>query len=239
MSRQSWSIGVLCFNEAGTLRQVVTEAHARMLALAGDFEIIVVDDGSTDGSGGIATELGQELSGVKPILHEKNKGIGEALHTFYGNASKELVMMIPGDGQFDLNELMNVGQVPAHTLVSFYRKVNTTYSLYRNVLSLFNKKLNEWLTGLNLKDVNWVKIYRLEDLKLIPIELRSSLLESEIVAKLSYLGIRVREIESKYLPRTHGVSKGSSWKIVRKALKDTVLLAGIMQRFRKENKKLF
>lgn len=235
MKQQSWSIGVLCYNEAGTLRQVVTEACARLKELTDDFEIIIVDDGSTDGSRVIASELGQEMENVKPILHAKNKGIGEALHTFYGNASKELVMMIPGDGQFDLNELRAVGLVPQNTLVSFYRKVNTTYSLYRNVLSLFNKKLNEWMTGLNLKDVNWVKIYRLEDLRRVPIELRSSLLESEIVAKLTYLGVEVREMESKYLPRTHGVSKGSSWKIVRKALKDTILLAGIMKRFRQQH----
>lgn len=237
MKKQSWSIGVLCFNEAGTLRKVVTEAHALMRELAADFEIVVVDDGSTDGSREIATALGQEFAEVKPLLHEKNKGIGEALHTFYGHATKELVMMIPGDGQFDLNELYEVGEIAPRTLVSFYRKVNTTYSLYRNVLSLFNKKLNEWMTGLNLKDVNWVKIYRLADLRSIDIELRSSLLESEIVAKLTYLGVQVREIESKYLPRTHGVSKGSSWKIVRKALKDTLLLAGIMQRFRRQQKK--
>lgn len=237
MTRQSWSIGVLCYNEAGTLRQVVTEAVHLMRELSDDVEIIIVDDGSTDGSRAIALALGQEFPEVNPLLHERNKGIGEALHTFYSNASKELVMMIPGDGQFDLNELKSVGEVPARTIVSFYRKVNTTYSLYRNVLSLFNKKLNEWLTGLNLKDVNWVKIYRLEDLRSVAIELRSSLLESEIVAKLTYLGVRVRELESKYLPRTHGVSKGSSWKIVRKALQDTVLLAGIMQRFRKQHKK--
>jgi hypothetical protein len=104
------------------------------------------------------------------------------------------------------------------------------------VLSLVNKKLNGICLGITWKDVNWTKIYKRKDIKALNLELTSSLIESEICAKLLYQKKRVIEAESKYLPRTYGESKGSSMKIIKKALKDTLILIQIMNRFRKQAK---
>ena len=86
--------------------------------------------------------------------------------------------------------------------------------------------------GITLKDVNWTKVYKKKDLDQLDLQLTSSLVESEICAKLLFLGKKVNEVESKYLPRTHGQSKGASAAIVKKALNDTWALISIMRKFK-------
>jgi len=108
--------------------------------------------------------------------------------------------------------------------------------LFRNILTLINKKINAVFLGLKLKDVNWVKIYKKQDLEQLNLEIRSSLVESEISAKLFFLGRKIIEIESKYLPRMFGQSKGASWAILKKAIFDTLLLVRVIGKFRRQQK---
>ena len=232
---QTWSVGVLCYNEAETLEKVVAHLRTVLQQLTDTFEIIIVDDYSTDGSRDIALEIQNMYPEVKTILHEVNKGIGGGLRTIYTNTRYENVAMIPGDGQFDTNEYLPFKEIPPDTFISFYRKENTSYNLFRNILSLFNKKLNKVFIGISLKDVNWTKIYKKKDLDTLDLQLKSSLVESEICAKLLFLGKKVVEVESKYLPRVYGVSKGASFAIIKKALRDTWTLILIMQKFKKNN----
>jgi len=159
------------------------------------------------------------------------------LRSIYENTRYENIAFIPGDGQFDVTEYLPYAEVQPGYFVSFYRKENTSYSVFRNILSLFNKKLNKIFIGIDLRDVNWTKIYKKADIDQLDLQLTSSLIESEICAKLLFLGKKVIEVESKYLPRTYGQSKGSSFAIIKKALNDTLVLISIMRKFRKGRKK--
>jgi glycosyltransferase involved in cell wall biosynthesis len=234
---QTWSVGVLCYNEAGSLEQVVRQLREIMQKITSTFEIVIVDDCSTDGSGEIAKKLATLFPDVKAVFHPQNKGIGGALRSVYEHCVYENIAFIPGDGQFDVTEYLPYADVPEGYFVSFYRKENTSYSIFRNILSLFNKELNKVFIGIDLRDVNWTKIYKKADIDQLDLQLTSSLIESEVCAKLLFLGKKVIEVESKYLPRTYGQSKGSSFAIVKKALKDTWVLVSIMRKFRKGRKK--
>ncbi len=234
---QTWSVGVLCYNEAGSLEHVVGQLREVMRQITNTFEIVIVDDCSTDGSGAIAEKLALQYPEVRLVAHETNKGIGGALKSIYDNSKYENIAFIPGDGQFDVTEYLPYADVPAGHFISFYRKENTSYSVFRNILSLFNKKLNKIFIGIDLRDVNWTKIYKKADIDRLDLQLTSSLIESEICAKLMFLGVKVIEVESKYLPRTYGESKGSSFAIVKKALKDTRVLISIMRKFRRDRSK--
>ncbi len=103
----------------------------------------------------------------------------------------------------------------------------------RNALSQANKVINRVFNGFYLLDVNWVKIYKREELLKLNLELESSLVESEICAKLIFKKQKPVEIISKYLSRTSGESKGASGKIVLQAIKDTYQLYKVLRRFRK------
>src|SRR5687767_10139345 len=103
---QSWSAGILCYNEAGTIQQVVADTVRVVGEISGgNFEVIVVDDCSTDNSRALVEAILPQYPNVKLVHHEVNKGIGGALRSIYYNAEKENVIAICGDGQFDLEEL--------------------------------------------------------------------------------------------------------------------------------------
>ena len=229
---QTWSIGVLCYNEAGTLPGVVSQLLDVLPQLTNTFEVIIVDDCSTDRSQEIALKLQQDNAAVRVILHKANRGIGGVLRTIYSIAQYENIGIVPGDGQFDAAEYLPFKEIPANSFVSFYRKENASYSTFRTILSLVNRKLNEFTVGMKLKDVNWTKIYKSKDLNALSLELTSSLIESEICAKLLFTGSRVIEVESKYLPRLYGKSKGASCATLIRALNDTWTLVRLMRSFK-------
>lgn len=240
IAKQSWSLVVLCYNEAGTIKSVIDKCQVILKEISiGDGEIVVVNDGSSDNSDAIIRELlkDRKYSNVKYCPHDGNKGIGQALRTGYGNATGENVVPVPGDGQFDLKELIPYKNVADKSFVSFYRVENTTYTLTRNILSWVNQMLNKFFIGMTLKDVNWVKAYKTTIIQNLNLEIQSSLMESEICSKMIYLGHKPIEVKSKYLPREAGESKGASFKIVKQAILDIFRLIFVMRRFKKELKK--
>lgn len=236
-AQQSWSIIILCYNEVGNIATVlhtVSQLLPQLSTSAG--ELIVVNDGSTDGSHEQIVQFMQAhpMVPVHYIHHPQNLGIGAALHQGYAQAQAENVVMIPGDGQFDVQELLPYKNLPPQTIVAFYRVENMTYTLTRNILSWFNSWLNRLFLGLTLKDVNWVKAYKTAAVQNLSLEVKSSLVESEICSKLLYLKHKAIEVESKYWPRQTGSSKGASWAIVRQALWDIPILILAFRRFQKK-----
>ena len=231
--KQSWSIIIFCFNEVETIERVAKSCEFILSKIASEnYEVLIVDDGSTDGSRAKIESIVNSSQNFRAIYHPENKGIGHTLRTGYFNVKNENVCAVPADGQFDIKELFDFGIVQPNSFISFYRKENTTYTFARNVLSWANRMLNKHVNGFDLKDVNWVKIYKTKALKSLNLELESSLVESEICAKLMLSGFEVKEVTSKYLPREAGMSKGASGKIIKQAMNDTLTLARVLSKFR-------
>ncbi|MBN8704153.1 MAG: glycosyltransferase family 2 protein [Bacteroidetes bacterium] len=240
MQKQSWSVIVLCYNEESSIKEVVNNAITKFRELSNNnFEIIIVNDGSTDNSAKQIEQLKSDNPNlVNVISHPTNMGIGYGLRSGYFSAQKENVIFIPGDAQYDLNELDSYASFPDKEIICFYRVENTQYSIMRNGLSLINKLLNRFFLGIKLRDVNWVKAYKTKYLKDLDLQLTSSLIESEICAKLILYGIKPIEVRSKYLVRKGGKSKGANLKIVLKALFDVINLIFIVNKFKKSNNNL-
>lgn len=236
LTYQSWSVIIFCYNEQGSI-ELVTENAVNILKRISPnkCEVIIVDDGSTDGSTGKIKNLEKKYENVRAVYHATNLGIGRALLSGYAEAKMENVTAIPGDNQFDLNELIRHVALEDNTFVMFFRKANTSYTLYRNVLSYFNKKFNMIFLGYFFRDVNWVKIYKNKDLKSLNLELKSSLVESEICSKLMLVkGIKLIEAESYYNKRTTDKDKGASFKVVMQAVSEMIKLIFAVRRFSKK-----
>lgn len=226
-----WSIIIFCYNEAGNLKNTVTRCHQLVSSISTAFEVLIVNDGSTDHTQQVCNELALIYPEVKIITHSINLGIGPALKTGYHNARFDYVCAIPGDGQFDPVELKGVKPFDVNTFYSFYRQKND-YNLYRKALTFTNKYYNQLLLGISLYDVNWIKVYRKEQLVFTNIQLNSSILESEICAKLIKAGCIPIQLPSVYRARLEGEPKGGSWKTLRAAIVETWPLFRAVRKFK-------
>lgn len=229
---QAWSIIILCYNEEGAIYETVKSVIQVLKKMhVVDYEIIIIDDGSRDKSRAIIESLKNNFKCVRVVRHSSNFGIGASLLSGYKCAKKENICALPGDGQFDIEELIPFKNVKDETFISFFRQEKTSYSFLRTSLSKINRLFNRLFLNIDLKDVNWVKIYKRKSLKVLELELTSSLVESEICAKLIKIGHMCVEVPSLYLPRKTGKSKGSSSKIVFQVLKEMIKLFFIVQSF--------
>ena len=94
------SVIVMTFNEAASLGATIDELHAALSGLGRPFEIIVVDDGSTDESPAVAKAAGTRLGTVRVVTHDRNLGLGSVYRTGFKEARQSLVTFFPADGQF-------------------------------------------------------------------------------------------------------------------------------------------
>lgn len=234
-NRQTWSIIVFAYNEEGNILQTLNHTTAILEQLSPSTkELIIIDDGSTDGTASLIDSFAEGKPYVKVLYHNNNKGIGPALISGYRMATMENVCAIPADGQFNPEELLQTPVIPSHTIVSFYRPHKKLYSPFRKMLTYCNRFLNHHLLGLKIKDVNWIKVYKNEDLKSTNLAVTSSLVESEICAKVLTHHKQLIEIKSHYGPRQYGKPKGASFKIILQAMVDVFRLYKEIKRYRKQ-----
>lgn len=224
--KQSWSIIVFAFNERGNIEKFLPAVMSFCSQhLDGRcYEILLVDDGSNDGSGEFMRTFADNHERITLIRKDDRQGIGNALKTGYLNARFENVCAVPGDGQFDVAELVPYLDFEAANFISFYRTRKPGYNRFRAFLSNFNNLINRLFLGIRLRDVNWIKIYKQAQLKGIEIRSASSLIESELSFKLINRGFVPMEVPSNYLVREHGRSKGGSYKTVSKAFREMFVL---------------
>ena len=243
-SYQSWSLIIIAYNEEYSIEKICLQAIDFLSPLLNsEKEILIIDDGSSDNTSKKIKHLIDKFSFVKGYRHTKNLGIGAALITGYSMSQMENICAVPGDGQFDLNELKAFRSVPANTIVSFYRTGYTGYSSFRKLLTKTNRWLNKILFGFYLRDVNYIKIYKRDSLKefiktpygnffnlsksLIAetqFVSESSYIESEIMYYLTKKKLKIIQTPAKYLPRKHGVSTAVRTKILKMVFKDIMRL---------------
>ena len=94
-----------CYNDERTIGTMVRRAAEQLALVTDDFEILVVNDGSQDGSAAVLDSLASEMPCLKVITHAANRGYGGALRSGFSNAMKDLVFYTDGDGQYDVAEL--------------------------------------------------------------------------------------------------------------------------------------
>src|SRR6188474_3444754 len=99
------SIFFPAYNDSGTIASMVIRAVKAASELTSDFEVIIVDDGSADGTAEIADELARTYPQVRAVHHPKNRDYGAALRTGFRSSTKELIFYTDGDAQYDPTEL--------------------------------------------------------------------------------------------------------------------------------------
>lgn len=202
------TIIVPCFNESLELENTVKTNIADARKYLNNFEIIIVNDGSTDDSPKIAELLDKKYSSVRVVTHKKNLGLGTAILSGAKIASYDLITYLPGDGQAYLRDIIaGVKKAKDADLVLTYRTSRSDYTVYRKFLSWCLTILLRILFNLRFRDYNWVHIYKKNIFSRIKIKSHGVFFLGEIVIKAERLGLKIVQVESMYRPRRFGTSK--------------------------------
>jgi glycosyltransferase involved in cell wall biosynthesis len=210
-----------CYNEQDVLAELTEKTISVLDNLCRDYEVIIVNDGSTDETAQIADGLALKYPPVRVVHHDKNKGYGSALASGFDAARKELVFYTDGDGQFDICELVKLFEpIKSCDIVSCYRQ-NREDNFIRKVNAFCWNKLVCLIFKIKIKDIDCAfKLYRKEIFEKISIESSGALVDTEILVKAYRNGRKITQIPVRHYPRKSGSSSGADIKVILLAFKE-------------------
>jgi glycosyltransferase involved in cell wall biosynthesis len=210
-----------CYNEQQNVGRTVENAREVLEKIGADFEIIIVNDGSSDNTGHIADELAGRDSRIKVVHHNCNLGYGAALQSGFRAATKELVFYTDGDGQFDINEMPSLlPHMEQYDVVSCYR-LNRRDSMIRKINAWCWTKLVCLLFGLKLRDIDCAfKLYKREMFEHMELTSTGALIDAEILARAARKGYRITQQGVHHYPRTAGLQTGAQFQVISRAFKE-------------------
>jgi len=205
----SLSIIIPCYNERAT----VTEIVQRVRACAPDAEIVVVDDGSTDGSRDVLREL-EGQPNLRILYHDRNRGKGAAVRAGIAAAAGEVILIQDADLEYDPRDYPRLLQPieegraevvygsrflggPRRAMLFWHMVANLLLTLLTNVL--FNTILSDMETG--------YKVFKAKVIKGIPLRARRFDFEPEVTAKVLKRGYRIYEVPITFTPREYWEGK--------------------------------
>ena len=220
------SVIVPVYNE----RYLVRDLLARVLAVAdpaiAELEVVVVDDGSTDGTREILRELAAREPRLRYLEHERNRGKGAAIRTGIAAATGDVTLFQDADLEYDPRDYPRLVRPILEDGADVVYGSRFLAGGRRRVLRYRHARINRFLTwvsnlltDLDLSDMETCyKVFRTELLKSIPLRSNDFALEPEITAKIAKRGFRIFEVPVSYLGRNHLEGKKIGWRDGIKAL---------------------
>jgi 4-amino-4-deoxy-L-arabinose transferase-like glycosyltransferase len=210
------SLVVPAYNEEAAIGQAVFEACAALRGLTSTYEIVVVDDGSTDATADVVEQLAASRPEVRVLRHGSNQGYGAALRTGFAAARYERVAFTDADGQFDLADLADLLPLSHdYPVVVGYRQERQD-PWRRRVLSRGYNVLTRLLLGTGVRDLDCAfKVFRRDVLPALSPSTPNYFANAEMLTRARQLGMAVAEVGVRHRPRLHGRSKVSLWEVPR------------------------
>ncbi len=227
----SLSVFFPCYNEQDNIRRVYESAAKVLGNLGMDYELILVDDGSTDQTPQIMEAIAAADPRVTVVRHPANLGYGAALQSGIRAATKTLVFYTDSDGQFDLSELP-----PLLPLMQRYDGVSCFRLDRRDGL---HRKFNAWcwtrlvclLFRMEFKDINCAfKLFKRRVFDGMELRSAGALINAEILARATRRGYAVTQVGVHHFPRTRGRPTGANPRVIFRAFCELVKLRGQINR---------
>ncbi|MGO8948186.1 MAG: glycosyltransferase family 2 protein [Ktedonobacterales bacterium] len=220
------SVVLPAYNEEAVIAETITRCVEVLSVIAPDYEIMVVDDGSRDRTGYIADALAATNARIRVVHNRPNRGYGGALIAGFDASTKSLLFFMDSDGQFDIQDLavLLAEREHGHRIVLGYRERRQ---------DAWMRKLNAWgwnllvslFFGLRVRDVDCA--FKLCDASLIracDIHSEGAMVNTEMLVKLSRLGIPYVQVPVHHYPRQHGSATGANPKVILHAFRELVRL---------------
>lgn len=193
------------YNDERTVRVVTEKARELLERIAGEYEILIIDDGSPDRSGEIADQLEAEYACVRVIHHDTNRGYGEALKTGLGQARYEWICFTDGDDEYDVRDIENLFRLrDYYDLIITFRYVRL-YSGFRVFVSRVYNTLVRWAFQTQFRDISTgLRIVRKSVIDQVDLHSSSPFIGAEIAIKVMLMGYRIGEVGIQTFPRSFG-----------------------------------
>jgi glycosyltransferase involved in cell wall biosynthesis len=231
MSLSSLSIVLPCFNEEENVREAVANAIAAADACSERYEVVVVDDGSCDGTVNVLSRLIAADDHVRAIVHERNRGYGEALKSGIRAAEMDWVLLADADLQFDLRDLLDfVPLAESADAIWGWRIVRRDTLLRRFSASAWNR-LMRTLFALPVRDVDCgFKLIRASLLRRLELQTTGAMISTELAVQCSAQGARFAEIGIRHHPRIAGAETGGDPRVIARAFSELARMHRVLRR---------
>jgi glycosyltransferase involved in cell wall biosynthesis len=234
MSRPSVSLVIPMFNEELNIEHAVRAAVESLRKYSDDYELIIVDDASTDGSPRRVARMAEENPNIVVLRHEKNRKLGGTLRSGFAAATKDLVFYMDADLPFDpdvLGRAIRALEVTGADVIAGYRHDRTMEGWKRTLYSYVYNALIGILFGWPHRDINFsFKLMKREVLRAIELKAEGSLIDAELIVKAKNHGFAIQQIGLDYFPRIRGTSHLSSFSVIAKIFRELVTLYPEMRR---------
>jgi len=229
------SVFLPTFNEEGNIKAAVAKVVSVLKKVVGKWELIIVDDGSTDDTSKIADELAGADRRIRVIHHGVNRGYGGALKTGFENAKYSWVSFMDSDRQFDFSEIEKfIVKKNEADLILGYR-LKRADSLARKIFTFGWSTLARLMLGLKARDYScgfkMIKKKVYEDIQ--PLVGEEKVTQIEMLVKARKMGFKFAQVGVNHFPRISGKPTGAKLKVVIKSLYD---LLGLWRRLHKISK---
>lgn len=224
---KSLSVFFPAYNEESNISSTVLSARKVLEAVAHQWEIIVVNDGSKDNTAGIVRKLGERDKRIKLINHQQNLGYGAALQSGFYTARYEWIVYTDSDGQFDFSEITRFFEKKDSADLLIGHRLKRKDSFYRLFLARGWNLLVYLFFGLRLRDVDcgfkMVKKMVLEKIPHLESE-RGGMINAELAIKAKAGGFKIGQVGVTHYPRRAGRATGSQIRVIIKSFLDLARL---------------
>jgi glycosyltransferase involved in cell wall biosynthesis len=216
------------WNEEAYVHRAVAAAREALAEVTADWEIILVDDASTDRTGELADALARQDPRIKVIHNERNRKLGGTLRAGYAAATRDLVVYSDADLPFDFREIARAVRLLDYQqadVVAAYRHDRTAEGPLRTLYTIVYTSLIRLLFHLRVRDVNFsFKLFRRSLLERIELKSEGSFIDAEFLVRARKAGAPIIQIGVDYFPRSRGLSTLASPGVIVNILADMARL---------------
>lgn len=228
MAKPSLSLFLPAWNEEDYIERTVQRASAVLSRLSDDWELIVVNDASTDRTAALAATLASSDRRVRVVTHEQNQKLGGAIKSGLAASTKDIVIYSDMDLPFDLDELeraLHLLDYLEADMICAFRLDRTSEGPKRILYSYVYNALIRALFDVHIKDINFsFKVVHRRVLEAVELKSQGSFIDAELVVKAIKRGFRVFQMGVDYFPRTRGVSTLASPQVIFKMMRELASL---------------
>jgi glycosyltransferase involved in cell wall biosynthesis len=189
-----------------------------------DYELIIIDDASTDSTPVLADQLAADDGRVRVVHHQRNRKLGGSMRSGFAAATGDLVLYTDADLPFDMSELPRIVRLLREydaDIVSAYRFDRTGEGVVRAVYTTVYNTLIKAVFGVRVRDINFAcKLVRRRVLDHIDLRSEGSFIDAEMIIRATRSGFEMVQMGVDYFPRTRGTSTLSSPAVILTILRE-------------------